>query len=174
MESMFNSLGSTLLKVIPVIAVVVIVPMVLTSLNKSAKARGKVQGGMVWLEYGLYFKIFSFVGTMVPCGLCILWFYVAEESKAPVLYMIIGFALLTLPLLIEALFVKISFDDSGAYCYSPWRPSRQVKFSDMEEPYFSDSLQWWVIPTKNQGKIRLQPFISGAEEFLEKLKGTHT
>ena len=151
---------------------VLIVPGVLAALAKAAKApaKVKVQNGMAWVEYGLCFKILSFVSVMIPCGLGILWFFVNADDRLPVLMMILLFGGLGIPLFMEAFFVKIGFDDSLAYCYSPWRPSRQVRFCDMGEPYFSESMHWWVIPTQTQGRIRMHQFISGASDLLQKLQ----
>lgn len=168
MESLRNIFSSPLAIVSAVIMVLVVSAgrAALTSYDD----RAKVRSGMAWLEYGKYFKLYSFLGSLIPFGLIFLWFNVSADNKSAILYMIILFGGLTLPLFLESFFVKIGFDDSTVYCYSPWRPSRQIKFSDMGEPHYSESMNWWVIPTKNQGKIRLQVFISGASDLLEKLQ----
>ncbi|MGK0290371.1 MAG: hypothetical protein ACI86H_001829 [bacterium] len=139
-------------------------------LTKAAKSSAEVRDGKAWLEYGRTFKIFSFVLALIPCELSILCFFVDANDRFAILMMILLFGVLSIPLFIEAFFVKIAFDDSTVYCYSSWRSSRQIKFCDIGEPEFSESLQWWVIPTKTQGKIRIQPFISGAPELLKKLE----
>ncbi|MES0489986.1 MAG: hypothetical protein ABUK01_08350 [Leptospirales bacterium] len=152
------------------VLVAIIVPLALSALVKAAKVPAQARDGKMWVEYGRTFKIFTFVFVLIPCALGILMFYVDPEGKFPVLMMALGFGALAIPLFLEAFFVRIGFDDTTAYCSSPWRSSRQIKFSDMEEPYYSESMQWWVIPTKTQGKIRLQSFISGQSEFLEKVR----
>ena len=152
------------------VLVALIVPLALSALAKSAQVPAEIRDGMKWLEYGSVFRTITFVLGLIPFGLGYLYFIVTPENKFPILMMILGFGALVVPLFLESFFVKIGFNDSMVHCYSPWRSNRQIKFSDLGEPVFSESLQWWVIPTKTQGKIRLQPFISGASELLEKLQ----
>ena len=150
--------------------VVLIVPAFINGLLGTTKAKASKKDGLAWVEYGKTFKAFTVIGMMIPAGLISVWFNVGPDNKLPVLFMGLLFGGLIVPLFLEAFFVKMAFDDLYIYCYSPWRPSRKIGFSELGEPYYSQSLQWWVIPTESQGKIRLQSFISGAEELLEKVK----
>lgn len=65
--------------------------------------------------------------------------------------------------------MRIAFDDETVYCFTPWRANRQIPLSDLGKPYYSDAMQWWVIPTASQGNIRVQSFISGKDALLERL-----
>lgn len=150
--------------------IAIIVPMALGVLSKAGRVPAEFRDGKTWLEYGRTFKIFSCVGIMIPCGFGIVLFYVEPKEVFALSMVILLFAVLTVPLFLEAFFVKIGFDESVVYCYSPWRPNRQIKFSDLGEPCYSNSLQWWVIPSQNSGYIRLQDFISGKEDLLNKVR----
>jgi len=169
MESLKNWLGSNLSLLAPAI-IALVVPLALSGLAGSVKAKAQKREGLSWVEYGRTFKVFTFIGMMIPTGLCLIWFNVEGENRSAVLYMILLFGGLIVPLFMEAFFVRIAFDDRTVYCYSPWRPSRKVSFLELGEPSYSQSLQWWVIPTKKQGYIRLQSFISGADKFLAKVR----
>lgn len=150
------------------VLVALIVPLALGGLTKAAAVPAKTREGKSWLEYGSIFKIFSLIILLIPCVLAFIYWNADAESKFPLLMMILLFGGLGLPLFLEAFFVKIGFDDSTLLCYSPWRSNRRISLSDLQKPYFSDGMQWWVIPTNNDGNIYLHSFISGASELLEK------
>lgn len=140
------------------------------SLAGTWKAPAKYQNGIWTAEYALEVKVIALGTVMLSCGLAVTWFFVSPEDRIYVFRLILLFGALGIPLFLEAFFVKIKFDESTAYCYSPWRASRQVRFSDMGEPFLSQTMEGWVIPTENQGNIRLHQWLSGASQLLEILK----
>jgi len=151
------------------VLVAIIVPLALGGLTKAAAVPAKTREGKSWLEYGAAFKILSSFILSIPCGLAFIYLSADGENKFPILMMILLFGGLGLPLFLEAFFVKIGFDDSTVHCFSPWRSNRRIALSDLQKPYYSNAMQWWVIPTEKDGNIYLQSFISGAPQLLEKI-----
>ena len=150
--------------------VALIVPIVLGGMAKAAAVPPERREGKQWLEYSKAFKAFSLFIVLIPCGLAFIYLSANADNKIPILMMMLLFGGLGLPLFLEAFFVKIAFDDLTINCYSPWRSNRRIAFSDLQKPYFSAALQWWVIPTKNHGRIYIQTLISGAAQLLEKIE----
>ena len=73
-------------------------------------------------------------------------------------------------MVIEFFLVRIGFDENGIYCYSGWRPKRTIDWTAVESVRFSQSMQWWVLRTKDAGNIRASVFLSGLQEFLTELE----
>jgi len=149
--------------------IAIIVPWALKSLTKSADVPAEFKQGKSWLTYGLPLKIFSILSLGFPIA-GVLYLLTGEyESIYEPIGFILFFSLISVPLVLESFLVRIAFDDACVYCFSPWRANRQVAFSELGKPYYSDAMQWWLIPTESQGYIRLQSFISGKDELLERL-----
>ena len=151
------------------VAVAIIVPLVLGALKKGSQVAPQERDGRRWVEYGWGAKGFAMVGFLIVMGLAVLFFFVNEEGKEPVFWMAAGFAALVLPLFIEFFFVKLGYNDETLLCYSPWRSNRTVRFEDMEKPVFSESMQWWEMPTKSQGKVRVSTMARGAKKLVEEV-----
>ena len=149
--------------------IAVIVPFALGALTKSANVPAELKEGKTWLKYGLPLKIFSLFSLVLPMvGVFYLLSGDYETLYAPVGF-ILFFSLISVPLILESFLVRIAFDEDSVYCFSPWRSNREIPFSELGEPQYSDSMQWWLIPTKSHGYIRLHDFISGKEDLLERL-----
>ncbi len=149
--------------------IVIIVPLALNALTKSADVPAEFKEGKTWLAYGLPLKIFSILSLGFPLGGVIYLLTGEYESLYEPVGFILFFSLISLPLVLESFLVRIAFDDESVYCFSPWRPNRRVAFSELGKPYYSEAMQWWVIPTASQGYIRLQSLISGKDALLERL-----
>ncbi|MDH5611851.1 MAG: hypothetical protein OEY66_05285 [Gammaproteobacteria bacterium] len=149
--------------------IAIIVPWALNALTRSADVPAEIKLGKTWLAYRLPLKVFSIISLVFPIGGILYLISGDYESIYEPVGFILFFSLISVPLLLESFLVQIAFDDKYVYCFSPWRPNRQVPFSELGQPYYSDAMQWWVIPTKSQGYIRLQSMISGKDELLERL-----
>ena len=71
-----------------------------------------------------------------------------------------------LVLLLEVYRVRVEFDETAIYTFSPWRPSRTIPWSDVISSRYSEWLRWHVIRTKSHGDVRLSDLLSGLDEFL--------
>lgn len=154
----------------PVYALIaIIVPWALNALARSADVPAEIREGKTWLAYRLPLKILSILSLGFPVAGVLYFFFGEYESIYEPIGFILFFSLISVPLVLESFLVRIAFDNKYIYCFSPWRPSRQVAISELGEPYYSDAMQWWVIPTESQGYIRVQSFISGKDELFERL-----
>jgi hypothetical protein len=107
---------------------------------------------------------------MIPTAFFVGVFFADSQSQSAIFSIGLLFLGLGLPLFMEFFGVKIAFDENSIYCYSPWVKNRIVVWDEIEEIEFSESMQWWVIKTKNKGKIRLHVFLSGIPTILEEIK----
>ncbi len=155
---------------ISIVLVAIIVPLVLGWLLRGSSSGTQKQSGISWLVYGKRMKGFALLFSGLVAALVVLWFIVEPKDKMPVLGMIAMFGGLTLPLFLEFFFVRIGYDSKEIYCHSIWRPNREIDWTEVESATFSESLQWWVISTKNSGKIRVHVYISGLTELLRELQ----
>jgi len=154
--------------------IVAIVPKVMEYLSGGAAAKAEKRDGFTWMEYPTRNKFFPIVIFAIPAVLfTFLYFHQTEQGKDDAfafLFLIGFFFILSFPLYLEFAFVRIAYDENSIYCYTPWRKNRVINFSEISgEPKFSPVNKWWVIPTKSQGKIRVQHMIRGSEEFITKL-----
>ncbi len=151
--------------------IALIVPWALHALTRLADVPAEIREGKTWLVYGLPLKIFSLISLVLPLAGVVYLFTGDYDSIYEPIAFILFFSLISLPLVLESFWVRIAFDDETVYCFSPWRANRQIPFSDLGKPCYSDAMQWWVIPTASHGTIRIQNFISGKEALLERLSG---
>lgn len=149
---------------------VLLVPIILGWLLRSASAKAKRIDGLLWLNYGVALKTFTLFFVGIVAALIAIWFNVEPKDKIPVLFLIGLFGALTLPMVIEFFLVRIGFDKEGIYCYSGWRTKRTIDWAAVESVEFSQSMQWWVVRTMGFGKIRASVFLSGLQEFLAELE----
>lgn len=154
---------------IATVLIAVIVPLVLRWLTKSSNTAAITVNGVSWLGYSKAMKGFTFFFIAIVAALVVTFFYVAPEDKNPILGMIGLFGGITLPLSLEVLFVRIGYDSHKIYCDSIWRRNREISWSEVKNVTFSESMQWWVIDTRNSGKIRASVFLSGLNEFIQEL-----
>ncbi len=152
------------------IITVIVVSSVPGLLFKSVSVKAKHEDGMSWLEYGAVMKGFSLLVAALPIVLVVVWFNVEQKDKLPVLVMIAIFGSLSVPLVIELFFVRVGFNDVGLVCKSGWRRNRAISWADIEGIEFSQSMQWWVLTTKESGVVRLQIYLSGLDELLGELE----
>jgi hypothetical protein len=149
---------------------VVVVPLVLEWLARSARAKAKRKDGIVWLEYSKVMKGFTYFCVAIVAALGMAWLTAAPKDKNPILGLIVLFGGLALPLAIETMFVRIGFDAERILCHSGWRTKRVVEWRDVETAHFSPSMKWWVIGTKNSGAIRASMYLTGINDLLAALE----
>lgn len=150
--------------------IAIIVPMVLGWLLRSRSSEAKQENGITWLYYGKAMKGFALFFSVIVVGLVVIGFNVEPKDKLPVLGLIALFGGLSLPLLLEAFFVRVGYDADNIYCQSVWRANRVILWSEVGSATFSESMRWWVLDTEHSGKIRIHEFMSGLDEFLLKLE----
>lgn len=150
--------------------IVLVVPLTIVAFAKVAKIPPETRDGKTWVEYGLPFKVFAILSVLFAVGLFAKCFEATEHDRMLAYLVTLFMGGMGVALFLEAFFVKIGYDNISVYCYSPWRSSRRIEFSDMEEPIFSNAAQWWVIPTRKNGKVRLHVYITGTKELLQKLQ----
>ncbi len=71
-------------------------------------------------------------------------------------------------LAIEVAFIKITFDSDVIKLVSPWRKAREIPWKSIEDYRWAHLTQWHVFYTKSHEKIRISPYLNGANAFLDK------
>jgi hypothetical protein len=148
---------------------VVMTPLALAWLRRSARVPARCKGGVFWLEYGPAMKWFALLCVVMAVSLGVGVFHRATKHQDAVVWLFLLFAGLTLPLLIEFFLVRIGFDGDRIYCHSGWRRKRVIEWSDVASYRYSPMMQWWVIGTEKSGKIRAHIFLSGLDDLLAEL-----
>jgi len=75
-------------------------------------------------------------------------------------------------LILGGFFVRIEFDESFIYPFSPWRGRRQIPWSEVISHDYSRVNQWLVIQTRHGGRARVSRYLSGIHSFVGKLQET--
>ncbi len=152
-----------------VIASIAIVPLVLGLLLRTVRPHARVEGGVRILEYGLAFKLIGWGAIGIVLGCATLVFFVARADRPAVLLLTALFALLGLPIVLEATFVRITTGDQGLTSRSPWRRTRTIPWSEVRAVDFSGAMQWWRLHTA-QGVVRASVYLSGIADLVETCK----
>jgi hypothetical protein len=147
-----------------------VVPIALGLLLKSVNAHARSEGSTKWLEYGPVMKGMSLSFLAPVIAITMAGFFVEPKDRNPVFLGAAFFGALTLPLLIECFLVRIGFDDQQVFCLSGWRRRRVIPWDEIESASYSGPMMWWVISTRNHGKIRAHLYLSGVSDFLDELR----
>jgi hypothetical protein len=155
-----------------VLAVVVsaaVVPIVLRWLSQGSRAPS-LPGTLV---YGSRHKAFALVFLAVPC-LLVLALGVAvrpEKGKDVLMFaaMILFFAALASPLVIEFYRVSISFDDAGIHVSSPWSKRRTVAWGDVRKIRWRGVAKWFDLRA-DKAVVHISPWLVGLEGFAAACK----
>jgi hypothetical protein len=149
---------------------VLIVPLVLQYLSRSAQSESIAQAGTRFVGYPKALRIFVIGGWVFAAGLAVLlWFIRVGQSIWASVFLIFFLGAIFLPLHLEIFRAFITWDDANIYTYSPWRRRRTVPFSAVKSCDFSISMQWYRIYTEGQGIIRLHALMRGVPELLRSL-----
>jgi hypothetical protein len=81
------------------------------------------------------------------------------------LSIIVALTLLCMMVLLEAAFVRITYDDYYITTRSPWRAQRRIPWHSLTGYSWSEINRWHVLDTRSQGKIRLSALLIGLPEF---------
>lgn len=76
------------------------------------------------------------------------------------------FGTLAIPLFALGFFWGVGYGENGLHCFSPWRKTRQVPWSDVLGVSFSVVMRQWVISTKRQGVIRVNELATGSSDLI--------
>jgi hypothetical protein len=121
------------------------------------------------LEYGMPMRVLG-IAMLLFGG---VFLFAASRTSADqrlLAWLVCGIlAACCLYVFLEVFFVRVEFDESFIYAFSPWRGRRRIPWPDIVSSHFSSVNQWHVIRTKAQGTLRLSAFLSGAGSFLERL-----
>lgn len=127
-----------------------------------------IKDGVLWLKYGLTFKLIA------AFGLGMTFFIAADgiQRGTPIggFVAALGFGMLALPTFALAFFWRVGIDSVGLRCVSPWRPNRLVPWSELTGVSFSNSMKQWILSTRSQGLIRVNEIVPGCPQLLSELR----
>jgi hypothetical protein len=133
-----------------------------------ASIEGELRFGRFMIGLGLACLLFS----VVPLVVLITENYQVNkpgETKA-LIGLIIGFGIGAIYCLIEAFFVKGSFDESGISFFTPWTGMKEEKWDDLVSIDFNDWCYWYVLKFKSGKVIRLSTYLLGHAYVLDLLE----
>jgi len=151
-----------------VIATGFIVLVCISAIVLESKRKPRAAGKILWLEHGLTYKAIGLIGPAVTA------YIIANElsSGRPIKAVILGsvFAAMNVPIFLLAFFWRVGYDQSGLYCYSPWRATRKVAWDEIKAVRFSAPLKHWIILTNTKGSVRINQLIAGTEGLVEEIR----
>src|SRR5205085_3092438 len=128
-------------------------------------------GDMIF-RHSAIFRWFAIVTSFgIPLAITILLLFNPPKNDRDVyavfgLY--IGFALLTLPLLWEAVRFMLVLSSEGITCQSPWRGTRFIPWNEVEEISYRSTHSLFLIHADDGYKFRVPIFVGGLSQFLAK------
>lgn len=135
---------------------------------RAARRGAEIVEGRLLLRYSAGIRLIGWLG--LAFGLFIL-FAVGQSTTAESPWMKWGVGgglfLACLSLLLEFLYVRISFDDEAIYTSSPWRKSRRIPWGALRGYDYSDTNRWHILKTEGFGTVRLSVLLSGLQTFHE-------
>ena len=143
--------------------------LLMVILRRTVLPSARQRGSHRVLEYGLPMRVLG-IAMLLFGG---VFLFAASRSSADqrlLAWVVYGvLAVCSLYVFLEVFFVRVEFDESFIYSFSPWRGGRRIPWSDIVSCYFSSVNQWHVIRTKAHGTLRVSTFLSGVGSFLERL-----
>lgn len=154
---------------LPGVLAAIVSAILIALLLQAARRAPARRDGLRWVEYGREVRLVAVILTVVLASGAV--YFVAAAPSQGMLPIGIAAAASTLALVavmdLEIWCVRIGFDDATVYCHSPWRRSRQIPIAELGVPRFSALAQWWVIPSRSQGSIRIHTYMIGGGALVE-------
>jgi hypothetical protein len=151
---------------------VVVTIVVMAVLLRTVSASARRSGSRYVLEYG---------NPMRGLGVAMLVlgaFFLYAASRSSLDQRGIAWAVSSvlaaggLYIFLEVFLVRIEFDESFIYSFSPWRGGRRIPWTDILSFTFSPLNRWYVIRTRGHATLRVSTFLSGVGRFLQRLRET--
>ena len=154
----------------------VILSAVLGSLlYKSSQRAAKRIGSRFVLRYGWALRGLTLTTLLMMCsGLLFAKFDTKSPDEAGLLVCTGILTALFLFFFIEAFFVRIEFDVTTIYTFTPWRSHREIPWSDIISFRHYEHHNWYVIQTRTHGTLRVSTFLTGINNFVTTLRNNAT
>lgn len=137
----------------------------------SQRPAERTGSGLV-LRYGLPLRCLSVVVLVIVSGSLIFSNFDPKTSPEDTGLLVAGGVMTALFLyfFIEMFFVRIEFDEARISTFTPWRSSRQIPWSDIASFRHDEAHCWYIIQTRTHGTLRVSTFLSGINNFAERLR----
>jgi hypothetical protein len=138
-------------------------------LRRTVLPSARQRGSRRVLEYGLPMRSLG-IAMLLFGGVFLFAASRSSIDQRGLAWFVCGvLAVCSLYVFLEVFFVRVEFDESFIYPFSPWRGWRSIPWSDVVSCNFSSLNQWHVIRTNAHGTLRVSTFLSGIGSFLERL-----
>ena len=147
----------------------VVAIFVVAALLRTVRPTARRSGSRYVLEYGVPLRCFGIVALLA--GGLILYSVANSADRRPIAWVVGGaLAACAFYAFVEFFFVRVEFDESFIYPFSPWRGSRRIPRSDITSFHFSATNHWYVIRTRTHGTFRVSGLMCGIGSFVERLR----
>ncbi len=120
------------------------------------------------IRYGNEMRVVViFCGLMVTFISYAAW-HAAADQRHIAYPLAIAFIVSTVMLAIEIFFIRFVIDGGQVTHFSPWRRTRVIRWDNIIDYKWSGLFLWHVFRTRDQGSIRLSPYLAGVNTFLRK------
>jgi hypothetical protein len=146
--------------------------LILVMLLRTVRPTARRSGPRFVLEYGNAMRGLGIASLLL--GGCFLYAASRSSLDQRVLAWAVSGALAgcALYIFLEVFLVRVEFDESFIYPFSPWRGRRRIPWSDISSLSYSEINRWYVIRTRSHGTLRISTFLSGIASFVERLNET--
>jgi hypothetical protein len=128
----------------------------------------RVKGDVV-IRYGAPLRAFALLSALIPIVLTIPALQASPKDQTLAWSMVVLMTAISIYLILEFYFVRITFDDHYLHSISPWTTNRTIEWSNITSVSFSSLASWYVIKTGNHGKIRAHTGLSGLPELMKQI-----
>jgi hypothetical protein len=131
------------------------------------KSDVKEKDGFYVLRYNFMFKIFSYFMIIIA----ILLFKLILEKEDGIIILSVSFIILFLSAIMVFLqfnLVKIKYDNTNIYLYTPWRKNRIIQWSSLKTYTLLESRHIYRFTTHNKDIVNIPFSLSGLGGFFER------
>lgn len=109
--------------------------------------------------------LFGVIPTTFVAGLGIASRPQTRQDLVGFVFVLLLFPTLAAPLVVEALRVRVTFDDCGIHVSSPWSRERTLSWLWIRIVRWNKAIRWLVISDGGATTVRISPLLSGLAAF---------
>ena len=154
------------------IAGAIVSTLLLAALIRTVRLTARKSGSRFVLEYGKPMRALGVVSLLLGALFILVGSHSSPDQRAIAWVVCGSLAGCTVYIFLEVFMVRLEFDETFIYHFSPWRRDRQIPWSEIISVSFSQTNRWYVIRTQGHGTLRVSTFLSGIGSFVERLEKT--
>ena len=129
------------------------------------------------LRFGFFIKTIGLICLFISGVFLFIFFtknYDVKKSGETIAFLglIVGFGIPALYILLDAFFVKGSYDQESIFFSTPWTGKKKEKWNDLKSVTYNSSCSWYVLKFNNGKVIRISSYLGGSGYLMESIDQT--